>query len=432
MASILIAFGDLLASAAGLLYGSLYLGIALAYSIQQKETWLGQNEEDAAHLRHALHELWSLSNNDGRLEHKFLKLRNGVQLHYLTPRGTETAQAAQTLVVFVHGFPDSAHLFTRQLHSPLATKAKLVALDFPGCGGSDSLASYGPDEVLNTVAEAIVQLKKQYLEGRSTRCILVGHDWGGVVGFRLAAETEGLIDELVTLNSLWPEYAEEVLKSHLSRGQRLLSRWRMSEARDELGPVFSQLQKSGYTYMLSLPFPIAKWMPRVTASLLKYAQGLEYKQSPSQAPDILATRLAMAYGPSSLESALSNANSPHYGPSVLDRSNSNPPGDWDARVRLYADGLLREKWTPSYNGHDISGKHGDDRAKGFRCPVHIIFGLGDVALDPRVVLDGIEKYFRDDARDGKRIIRLPGCGHWSILEEEGIKALDGVLVELIR
>lgn len=67
--------------------------------------------------------------------------------------------------------------------------------------------------------------------------------------------------------------------------------------------------------------------------------------------------------------------------------------------------------------------------------------MKDVALDPRVVLDGIEKYMyskedeNDDVADAthtaERIIRLPDCGHWSILEEEGVIALDKVLREIV-
>jgi len=132
-----------------------------------------------------------------------VKLPSGIQLHYLTPKVFPSGQ--DTLVVFLHGFPDSCHLFVRQLRSPLARKAQLVALDLPGCGGSDSLPSYGPDQVLNAVAEAVVQLKNRYLNPSSSKqtCILVGHDWGAVIGFRIVAETRGLIDRLVTLNSLW-------------------------------------------------------------------------------------------------------------------------------------------------------------------------------------------------------------------------------------
>lgn len=116
------------------------------------------------------------------------------------------------MILFLHGFPDSGHLFARQLRSDWATKAKLVALDLPGCGGSDSIPSYGPNIVLNLIAEAMILLKQRYLGQRggpttraasNSRCILVGHDWGGVVAFRLAAETNDLVDHVVTLNSLY-------------------------------------------------------------------------------------------------------------------------------------------------------------------------------------------------------------------------------------
>lgn len=135
----------------------------------------------------------------------------------------------------------------------------------------------------------------------------------------------------------------------------------------------------------------------------------------------------MAYGPSSLECALPNTDSRRYGPSVLARSKTNPPGDWDQRVRLYEDGLLRDQWTPSFSGYRATG----GQPKGFRCPVKVIFGMQDVALDPRVVIDGIEKYFQENAAGEDQIVRLPGCGHWSVLEEEGVKALDGALMGLL-
>lgn len=111
------------------------------------------------------------------------------------------------MIVFVHGFPDSAHLFTRQLRSSLSSRNKLVALDLPGCGGSDDSEKYGPNQVLDAIASAIVQLRNHYLgTGSKRRCILVGHDWGGVVAFRIAAETEGLVDHVVTMNSLYVRF----------------------------------------------------------------------------------------------------------------------------------------------------------------------------------------------------------------------------------
>lgn len=85
----------------------------------------------------------------------------------------------------------------------------------------------------------------------------------------------------------------------------------------------------------------------------------------------------------------------------------------------------------SYNGE------GDDWR--FHCPVSIIFGLRDVALDPRIVLDGIESHFMAESANAAssfdipetRIMRLRSCGHWSLLEDDGSKALDKALSRII-
>lgn len=141
----------------------------------------------------------------------------------------------------------------------------------------------------------------------------------------------------------------------------------------------------------------------------------------------------MSYGPSIKEASETPAKGPAYGASVLDRARTHPPGDWDGRVRLYAEGLLRETWTQSFPGAQKSETQ-DSKSLRFKCPMNIIFGLQDIALDPRIVVDGIEKYFiQDDAvADSAAIIRLPDCGHWSVIEEGGLRALDKVLTEALK
>jgi pimeloyl-ACP methyl ester carboxylesterase len=101
-------------------------------------------------------------------------------MHYISTAGSP--QSNDSLVIFLHGFPDSCYIWEQQLRSNLGEKAKLIALDLPGCGGSDSHSLYGPDEMLNAVAEALVQLKDRYLNTSSEsttsrRSILVSHDW---------------------------------------------------------------------------------------------------------------------------------------------------------------------------------------------------------------------------------------------------------------
>jgi len=152
--------------------------------------------------------------------------------------------------------------------------------------------------------------------------------------------------------------------------------------------------------------------------------------------DIYAHRLAMAYGPSAAECVPPVVDGPSYGPSVHARACTSLPGDWDGRVRLYKDGLLREQWTMAISDQAVKSQPAD--SPSFGCPVHIIFGLQDVALDPRIVVDGINRYFQDPAALAnpahtaeERITRLPECGHWPILEEEGAKALDTTLGRIL-
>ena len=101
-------------------------------------------------------------------------------MHYLA--NEKTPEDVNNLVIYLHGFPDTCWLWEQHLRSSHSSKAHLVALDLPGCGGSDSHSFYGPDEILNAVAEAIFQLKRGYLKDSSVsessqRSVLVSHDW---------------------------------------------------------------------------------------------------------------------------------------------------------------------------------------------------------------------------------------------------------------
>lgn len=101
-------------------------------------------------------------------------------MHYLA--NEKTPEDINTLVIYLHGFPDTCWLWEQHLLSGPFSKAHLVALDLPGCGGSDSHSYYGPDGILNAVAEAIVELKRRYLKessgsGSPSRSVLVSHDW---------------------------------------------------------------------------------------------------------------------------------------------------------------------------------------------------------------------------------------------------------------
>lgn len=81
-----------------------------------------------------------------------------------------------------------------------------MALGLPGYGGSDTPKDFGAESMSNAIAGAIIELKKRHLHSGNQpdhgQCILLGHDWGGAIAFRIAAETERLVDRVVVLNSM--------------------------------------------------------------------------------------------------------------------------------------------------------------------------------------------------------------------------------------
>lgn len=86
----------------------------------------------------------------------------------------------------------------------------LIALDLPGYGGSDGLSRYGATDVLEAVTEFVVGMRKLHgVDGEdgvprqdvTWRVILVGHDWGCIIGARLAAEAPQLADRFILTNA---------------------------------------------------------------------------------------------------------------------------------------------------------------------------------------------------------------------------------------
>lgn len=121
--------------------------------------------------------LWSLDQRPYGLDHRFCTLRNGTKLHYV-----ESVQHNQSspsnLIIFLHGYPDSYALWKDYLKNPrLASKANMIAVDLPGFGGSDSLASYGPAQVLEAITEFILKMRELHLSNDAGKVVIVSHDW---------------------------------------------------------------------------------------------------------------------------------------------------------------------------------------------------------------------------------------------------------------
>lgn len=148
--------------------------------------------------------LWNLNGHPDGLNHRFCTLRNGIKLHYVEALPRRPTPGNTSLVIFLHGFPDSWFLWEKYLSGKLRDNSIMVACDLPGFGGSDSLANYGPNDVLEAISDYIIQMREQYsAEDENARVIIAAHDWGAVIGFRLASEAPELADRFILSNAIY-------------------------------------------------------------------------------------------------------------------------------------------------------------------------------------------------------------------------------------
>lgn len=161
-----------------------------------------------------------------------LELRgDGVRLHAVAVGTGEP-------VLLLHGFPDFWHSWHRQLPVLADAGYRAVALDMRGYNLSDKprgVREYGMSRLLADVSAVIEQL--------GGRAHLVGHDWGGVVGWHMGTRAPELLRSLVVLNA-----------PHPSRFARALLR-----------PA--QLVRSSYAFFFQLP-----WLPERLLSARGHAR----------------------------------------------------------------------------------------------------------------------------------------------------------------
>lgn len=141
-----------------------------------------------------------------------LRLRtNGIGLHAVAAGPPDGP-----LVLLLHGFPECAYGWRRQIGVLAAAGLRVVAPDQRGYGLSDKpagVAAYGLDALADDVAGIADALGRR-------RFSLVGHDWGGIVAWHLAARDSGRIDRLAVLNAPHPATLRRHMRAHPSQALR--------------------------------------------------------------------------------------------------------------------------------------------------------------------------------------------------------------------
>lgn len=116
--------------------------------------------------------------NDPRVPSKFAKL-NGVRYHYLHG---QPAGKPKATIFLIHGWPDFSYGYRYQIPFLIAQGYQVVIPDMIGYGQTES-----PQDIkyftFKRAADDMAELARQ-LDVK--RFILIGHDWGGAIVYRIA------------------------------------------------------------------------------------------------------------------------------------------------------------------------------------------------------------------------------------------------------
>jgi pimeloyl-ACP methyl ester carboxylesterase len=142
--------------------------------------------------------------DDSAISHRTLRLHE-VSLH-VAEAGEGTA--GRPPVVLLHGFPEFWFGWRHQLLALAQAGYRVWAPDMRGYNLSDKpkgVAAYGVDRLARDVAELIDATG-------ASQAIVVGHDWGGLVAWELAAAYPERVERLAILNAPHPAHLPAMVR----------------------------------------------------------------------------------------------------------------------------------------------------------------------------------------------------------------------------
>ena len=98
-------------------------------------------------------------------------------------------------LLLLHGFPDSAQLWRTMVPGLVAAGFRVIAPDQRGFGLTSAPAAVDAYSIAQIAADAIALLDALGMR----RAALIAHDWGSVIGWRLAADHPGRFSGFVAL-----------------------------------------------------------------------------------------------------------------------------------------------------------------------------------------------------------------------------------------
>lgn len=133
-------------------------------------------------------------------EPKYAETTDGLRMAYVD-------EGSGPVVLLLHGEPSWSFLWRKVIPGLLEAGCRVVAPDLIGFGRSDK-----PTEVGDyTYARHVEWLRTVLFDGLDLRDVtLVGQDWGGLLGLRLATENEDRFAQVVCANTGLPDGAHRL------------------------------------------------------------------------------------------------------------------------------------------------------------------------------------------------------------------------------
>lgn len=142
-------------------------------------------------------------------EHRVAQV-NGVRLHYVEA-------GSGPLVVLLHGFPEFWYSWRHQIPALAEAGFHVIAPDLRGYNLSDKppgVPAYRLEVLLADIAGLVEHAGAE-------KAAIAGHDWGGVLAWRLPIFYPAIVDKLVILNAPHPAAYRRELRSW----RQLLKSW---------------------------------------------------------------------------------------------------------------------------------------------------------------------------------------------------------------